>query len=994
MIHSNETREKLEEYQENRRKFLKWIVSVGAIAVSSSPLLAVLTQIWENADNKPLSEKAEQLKDSLKMIHSQNEYESKIKEISENIENIEERQVLLDLAMTWTFFGIIVPKFMSDELDKAIWISTPIILSWYLSSSETSKKDFREEMLSAWKAVWIMMVIITAAESICINFDNIIDKENERKFPDALKNLWDESKWIWEIYSHLNINIIDKKDSEHIRISNDWNSIDIPNNYLELLPLLKTWNIEEIREYISQKFLDKNKKEEAIDIMYINWLELKNVEISRLTKIRVNELTAKIIREEIITSLYFIFITQLITWVGQATMMKSRVYHCSEIVKNLAISNWISEFDANDIANKFIWLCASYYFNRLSSYSDLWPIMWAVKESWDYNKWGLNGILKFIDWMAPVAFMNIYPLINSVDNIIYSTGVDWSFIKDNSFINRPSSYQEFINKIFMIVSTWSKNFKFTDPSLVKNSKYRAIQKTTWNNKWNKGYIKLIEIFSNKENKESISENLLNLIDDIFYKKNDLWSIYGLDFMWVKCDCIDLILYLKFVKESSELSELHSKLDYVLEKHSEKIKLFSKKLHHYKWNEIINEVQTFINENLNINSCEWYKEEIYNLILSKIANWKKNTENTELIDAVCQNSEYDIDFCLFEWIAKSGSIKWVWELLRNNLKFLSYVKFKSDNWKIDSNIYENIKNTLSINLLNIDNKEFELYKNYIWSNFNQNEINILNILLEEDNKVEKISENTLFINAEEKFNKNKKYFQEIFGDLWDKNDKYYFGSIKTFIHFWEEYLWMNNYEVLQMILLIQAPYVISVKNTIIKWLDFINWWAYEETQKMMVWGATFFISMFADNYVWLVVWIKILREKFWIDTLDAIQYIWKFSVVWGSKVITWNAPNAILKRKGVPTYYHESELRPEIENEKNKSLFKSLVRFFMENSYFNIRKWSWFVFSDWNFIEDFMIDVLSLHYTPNLSDLAKWNISMINIVWTSWQVFRKKILENL
>jgi hypothetical protein len=66
------------------------------------------------------------------------------------------------------------------------------------------------------------------------------------------------------------------------------------------------------------------------------------------------------------------------------------------------------------------------------------------------------------------------------------------------------------------------------------------------------------------------------------------------------------------------------------------------------------------------------------------------------------------------------------------------------------------------------------------------------------------------------------------------------------------------------------------------------------KKHIIGLITYFLSMFADNYVGEVVWHKLIMDNFPdMDPFDALQFVGPLAVVWWSQVITWNSPNAVI-----------------------------------------------------------------------------------------------------
>ncbi len=121
------------------------------------------------------------------------------------------------------------------------------------------------------------------------------------------------------------------------------------------------------------------------------------------------------------------------------------------------------------------------------------------------------------------------------------------------------------------------------------------------------------------------------------------------------------------------------------------------------------------------------------------------------------------------------------------------------------------------------------------------------------------------------------------------------GIEYIFTLWETILGRNSREVIVMILLIQAPYIVAMINVGKKILSLLSKMLPAWAMKYAAGSVAFVLSMFADNYVGEFVWIQLMQEIHpdW-DMDKIIRFVAPLAVVGWSKVITGNAPNAIIK----------------------------------------------------------------------------------------------------
>ena len=292
-----------------------------------------------------------------------------------------------------------------------------------------------------------------------------------------------------------------------------------------------------------------------------------------------------------------------------------------------------------------------------------------------------------------------------------------------------------------------------------------------------------------------------------------------------------------------------------------------------------------------------------------------------------------------------SYKWLWKMIYRNLNFLKFLQDNNHNELFDK--YSKIF---------IDNLK-KLKPNFkpLLSNIPSECKKFYNLLVQ-DNEELKIKEDKKGIKTDKK---SLSIFEP------------FYKWIEKGFELWEEYLWTNNFEVLQMILLIQSPYVKSIRDTIMHFLKTSLQNTSDEFKKLIVATAVYVLSMFADNYVAMVVWTDILtssKEKWGLgmEMQKAISYVGKFAVNGWSAVVTWNSPNAILSKEWVPSFYLESSTKPSKdslltqikEGKHEQKIWKMFSKVF----------WSMWIL--WVNIWEIMLDVYALHLMPSTSDLLK------------------------
>ncbi len=311
---------------------------------------------------------------------------------------------------------------------------------------------------------------------------------------------------------------------------------------------------------------------------------------------------------------------------------------------------------------------------------------------------------------------------------------------------------------------------------------------------------------------------------------------------------------------------------------------------------------------------------------------------------------DIELCTEKNTIKIGGAKTLSHDIIFNIEFLRFLK---NNTKYTS-LFNKYKEIFKQNLLLIENKTKNSFENWKQDDFEalwkisqcslwlQYELSSELKIFFNDDIIWKNEQESFFSRLKEALSKDTSLKKEES----EKNETLlrqaltWFGlekdAIEKLIHHLEWNVWKNSFEVFQMIFLIQTPYVVAVKNTIANVIKMMTWGnTSQEMKEYLIALGTYIISMFADNYVWLVVGIELAKDILGMDAKEAIEKFTKYAIYGWSKVITWNSPNALFDKKMRDDFYLYKNIslvedKENKENDINLQLFDTYLR----NLYFS------------------------------------------------------------
>lgn len=938
----------------------------------------------------------------------------------ENI-SLDDRQVVLDFVLTWVFFWKIIPKFLSWDIPDAMAITIPAVSIWYALSTHESQHHFMAEMEEAWISVIQMMAIVSAIEWVNINIENLIQSKVSEKFDVEISEL---SSPIWNVWKKLDklwITVFsseDENEEETRSVSvRNWKVVISKEVFLEILPYVISWkNLEWILSKISSystKIDFKEVKHIIDESIERNWFW--EIDESEYQKQQELKFLWEVFMYEISLLISFVLTNQLIFWLWQTTLIKDKITELWLRLELLALNSWLPWDEARNLSKKFVNLSISYLPNRMAWTSDLWPFMAAL------SKWWWMWIAKMIDWVAPVVMANISPYLNWVDEILCSSlwtdSNIWNWFLKTFFSNLiPNlhlhwklvlhAWKTVLDTAWLVWEKFSwKDFSFTSEEL-------------WVRKRNFPFV------INSKKLEKVLDypvEVVNLDDDEMVKAleecdyflsqdTDISADYRNSKFWIKN-----ISYLLFVLEQvyNRWTEEHKdKVNAIFRKHISKIRNLAEWIswlssHSRKWlllatsSRILSFVSIFVDfKNEAHESWEpknIFFEEVYSYISDSWngLSWLDFSGSWLYVE--------DLELCFKESTYKYWNLKSISKIIWNNLDFLMFVKWK------DETLYKKLRNIFITNILNIEDWSkktwwLSIYSSmiswslvYLSSNASLDTIKFFEDEVLSDERTASIKESykKILLAREQYWASNDNWDTENESLDWKENIFWkvfnsFSGALWKWIHWAEHTLWKNSFEVMQMIFMIQTPYVLAVKDTIARVIKQLPSNTPDSVKEFFIGLWTYVISMFADNYVWLVVWIELAKDLLWMDSDTAIEKFSKHAIYWWSKVVTWNSPNALFDAGLRDDFYFHENFTPSndnkdfgvlnqidwklraLKNSKSKKWFdkrkKELRKLILNN---DLKFWRWYVTS-----------ILS-----DLDNISYWEYSSIN-------GFRSKVLHGL
>lgn len=968
-----------------------WVLSWNKEAFASLPNYSNVEKFPSDLSWKMENWDSEWFEESLKKFPSEN------------------RQVILDSVLTWIFFWKIIPKFLSWEIPDAMAITIPAVSLWYSLSSPEAQHHFMSEMWEAWFSVVQMMAIVSATEWVSVNIERLIQSKISEKFDVEISEFSSNKSNVWKKLARLWISLISSEDENDEETRNvyceNWRVFISKEVFLEILPYIISWkNFEWILSKISYYSTKKDFKEvKAIIDENIgrNWFwEFEESEPQKQEELKF---LAKVFMHEISLLVSFVLTNQLIFWLWQTTLIKDKIAELWLKLELLALNSWFSWLESRKLSKNFVNLSISYLPNRMAWTSDLWPFMAAL------SKWWWAWVLKMIDWVLPTVLANVLPYLRWVEDILqvslwFNTQI-WSWFLETFRSDLPSNVSLFWR---LILQSWK---------TVLDTVWAIWERVTWldfsipgENLWvkkrNLPFVlnskKLQQILSNPfSNTEIKDEDMSQALEECEYflsQDADISSDYLNSKFWIK-NILGLIFTLEQIYERWT-KEHKDKINEIFRNHITKFRKLAENISELKSHSrdgfllanserLLNFVSIFIDfdekKHSSLDVQTVFFQEVYDYISDSWnwISWVDFSDNWLYVE--------DLELCFKENIYKYWSLKSMSKMISNNLEFLMFVKWKN------SDLYEKLKNIFITNILNIENST----KESKWLSINSSRISWALVYLVKPFINDEIS---AFLQEEilsdTRLANLKNSYEEILRaiEYWpisednQKNEDDWnwrniiFSSFSDVlwkaIHSAEHFVWKNSFEVLQMIFMIQTPYVLAVKDTIARIIKQLPENAPSSLKEYFIWLGTYVISMFADNYVWLVVWVELARDLLWMDSMTAIEKFSKHAIYWGSKVVTWNSPNALFDSKLTDDFYFQENFSPSNDNEifnfyskidskmsalqnsKSKKWFNErkskLRRFIIEND-FNF--WRWFVSDILNELDK--LDFLNISGVNNL-----------------------------
>jgi len=834
-------------------------------------------------------------------------------------------------AVLW-FARSVLPNFLNNNPEVALQNGTLGAFAWWASSDKETANHFYNEMKWSALGVWEMILALQLAECIQFDYHSIMQEYIE-------KTQWRQTRGITrikEVKEALDSMNIEVRDNKH-PITVDKNHIIInTQKFSELLPLLLT-NTDHFKNKIVSSIHQKTFRKNAENILNRNHTETPKVDEDVMKDLVSYEVEA--IKSKIAFLTQFAFMTQLMTWVGQAAMIKREIKSIWMSVRSLFESLWFTQFDAKDYAAQIESKMTSSFFNKFSIISDVWPFMASLQL------WWLEWVKRLAMWMLPVALSNIKWFSDEINEIFdeipkrtwqkYDTSSTIVSMLEQNWSSVVSMVVEYFNvwfndktnqarlnwampsEIEKIDFSQEYDYKFT--SVEKN--INEIKKTV---KWRNYSVKWLS----SRAKRWFSNLMWRMSSFI---KLDIFTKYEFDIDGKQRWLFEMLFYLNKVVSSKEFinwenwfdevrkSRVFQEISDILNNPSFNFPRVLQALHfikHDKWYSEIKNIIEFMNEY--IDTTEYHeinnKADYENITKSYIENGN-DTKDNNMLD-MCVKEEIDTESIVW-------SLAWFVDGIRKNVWYLMYLEKENPELchKFTPNFKRNFVAKFWVSAMRIKKELSKKMNEWELKFWNENIFGVI-----DEGNVD-YSMYKIKIDSEEDkkktvYEKLKWYPSEVLQIVeeffektpWNKE------NIHHLIHKLEWVMWQNSFEVLFMVLMVQAPYIVPMVNLFSAFFDTLPKNTPIEVKKQIIWMITYLLSMFADNYVWEIVWHQLIRKNIpEMDLHDAIQFISPIAVVWWSQIITWNSPNAVIWT--FKKFYWTAFNKPWIDLwfEKNKEL---------------------------------------------------------------------------
>jgi hypothetical protein len=894
----------------SRRDFIKSFSTIaGPILVGATTIpgsILELSHVFGNHDHMSDEEQklAKNLADDF-ATDDLNEYK-----IQQALEKHPEsrRQIILD-AFLWL---MILPKgVLSKFFSEKFWSATLnmlIAIPLYLACSDQETRDlWSEEMFGAFQGVSMMNLVLQGSETVQVDVDRIAQRLLTHKRQQWLLTFYADNSEPKKILNSMNIYVNTDKSQNQSVVVNDAAAWITPHIFFLILPILSSSIdlskkpqaiLSIIRKHIHS--IDAENKMHTI----VDLTSIKNTHLKKTSDISkdVQEYSLNLLHSEIRTLTVLFYITQVpLFGVGQAAAFKKKVAQISELLWQIALAAGRPEYDADIFRKNILCLVTWYGPNRKAIGSDIAPNTGA------FQRWKLPWFLAFLDeqWQPALAsWVSFHQNIERICSHIlpnYSVwddmSSDWLQQEGQSFFSAVKSLtQHTVNFGSDTLHLWATILKDAWERLASDipKNYPIYIDTTANEAWRKhilrGYNYDVVDPLDSEMMKNIFQNIPKVLSNMREKFPRNIIIDYVHDGKNKQFTFDNLLHLTYcIKEYRDDSDnlLSHKIFQTNEKHFLNLLVDLKETHTHP------DIIDFLTMHFNAET-KFTENDLFDLAY-----------NDQIISPEIPGIA-DLAFSLESNKTVNGSIMGNIQLLAWNVKFLLYGKqhYPEKYASVSAIFCANCQNLLAYyNTTTSPDGSYSalsIVLGWLATHLDKDERMFFNDLrvslwVDKESVLEDIDtdkESSAWKQAESIYNTMADKLWNLIP--WQSKFRTKFeDGFEWFKHAAEQYLGKNSWEVIQMVLLLQSPFVLAVRRSAQRAISSISKSSSPFITESLICSVTYALSMFADNYIGLLVWVDLFRDLLWLDPVDAIRKVWKFSVYGGSQVVSGNAPNPLL-----------------------------------------------------------------------------------------------------
>ena len=866
-------------------------------------------------------------------------------------------QIALDLGAMYIFGKEILPRFFSWEGAESMSITLTTIGTWYALSDEKSREHWNHEMQEAWKGTALMMTIVSMSEGVSFDVESQMWARTEEHFAEAIWEYKNEDNKVYQTMASLGFDFISEEDERSEESRNVFaknGKICISNQvFIELLPYFITSSKhEEIFSRIQQYVIKPDLKEiEGVFNIWLQRTQENPIQIEWWDREYQLERVANIFMYELWEIISFVLTNQLIFGLGQVTLIKEKIVAMGGKIELLALANGKTNEDAAKLSERFVSSSISYLPNRFAWTSDLGPLTAALQKD------GVNGVFQMINSVWPIVLTNISPYYSMVKSqVLEGMGLRSSAIKIDSSLASifKKTFQEnmktFLRGPLELGKTLWEGLGGASnilDSLGWNTGEQVQARNraqTFTDHRMRSFLKESEAYPVDTITESdytqYVQTCSELIDDIASKWDMTANIDSPTWITNIIHVIQVLSYIHGMSATSQQS-----IYTIFQKHTAFFVSLWKAVHtlaHHNYvkdmwavgvspddfalayEENTHDVIDFLGSIVNIpSSLSHNSHDDENLSQAEKEIQEKESRNSEIHKQLQDNWKIewilgvgieDYELITNENTFKDGSIRALGWALAKNISLLSYI------YDQDNAFAEKYIQTFIQNLVFIEWESAQRNSEGIWSiskslaffiqKLSPVELTFFQSICDENDdstiqslgaSIKVIQENLEASKAEPQEEKKKRmmgFFKAI--GLTNFLD----SSLTTIEHT----LWENSFEVLNMVFMVQSPYVIPIRQSVERAVKAAEGMSPQAIETIIA-SAVYGISMFADNYVGLVVGVGLAQELLWIEPGEAIKKFAKFAIIGWSKVVTGNSPNALFDRSKRSDFYFSPDLNP-------------------------------------------------------------------------------------